>query len=80
MPGGTLHSYLQEHHIMTEQDASRFLRKVVEGLQYLHDMKIIHVNLRVSDSDGGGGGGGLLDFFMDYLMKSSSYSSPTTSY
>jgi len=31
--------------ILSEQEASRLLRKVVEGLQYLHEARIIHCNL-----------------------------------
>jgi len=48
LPGGNLQSYLTDHMILSEQEASRLLRKVVEGLQYLHEARIIHCNLTVS--------------------------------
>lgn len=45
--GGNLQSYLADHFVLTELEASRFLRKIIEGLQYLHEDGIIHVNLKV---------------------------------
>ena len=48
LSGGSLQSYLAAHTVLSEPEASRLLRKVMEGLQFLHEAGIIHVNLTVS--------------------------------
>ncbi len=40
--------YVDSHGSLTEYTTTRLLRKILEGLQYLHEAKIIHVNLTVS--------------------------------
>lgn len=44
----SLYHYLSVHHQLDEALASRYVLKVMEGLQYLHDSRIIHANLSVS--------------------------------
>ena len=44
----SLYHYLFVHHQLDEALASRYILKVMEGLQYLHDSRIIHANLSVS--------------------------------
>ena len=46
--GGTLAEYVASHGSLTEYTTTRLLRKLLEGMQYLHEAKIIHVNLTVS--------------------------------
>ena len=47
--GGTLHDLLADQQVLTEDKAAHFTRNMAEGLEYLHDNKIILVNLSVSD-------------------------------
>ena len=49
--GGTLEEYVPYHVTLTEYTTTRLTRKIMEGLQYLHDSRIIHVNLTVSDEN-----------------------------
>ena len=44
----SLDDYLCVHHQLDEALASRYILKIMEGLQYLHDSRIIHANLSVS--------------------------------
>ncbi len=46
--GGTLQDLLSAQPVLTEHVASLYTRKIAEGLEYLHDDKIILVNLSVS--------------------------------
>ncbi len=48
MSGGSLDDLLSSQPVLTEQVASQYTRKIAEGLEYLHDDKIILVNLSVS--------------------------------
>lgn len=45
----SLEDYLSLREYISEPLASRYILKIMEGLQYLHDSKIIHANLSVSD-------------------------------
>ena len=53
--GNTLAEYVASHTGLTEYTTTRLLRKILEGLQYLHDTKIIHVNLTVREEGRVGG-------------------------
>lgn len=44
----SLYDYLSVHHQLDEALASRYVLKIMEGLQYLHDSRVIHANLSVS--------------------------------
>lgn len=44
----SLDGYLSVHQQLDEALASRYILKIMEGLQYLHDSRIIHASLSVS--------------------------------
>ena len=44
----SLEDYLSLHERIDEPLAAKYILKIMEGLQYLHDSKIIHTNLSVS--------------------------------
>ena len=45
---GTVAEYVASHGMLTDYTSTRLMRKVVEGLQYLHECCLIHANLTVS--------------------------------
>lgn len=44
----SLEDYLSLHEHIREPLAAKYILKIMEGLQYLHDSKIIHANLSVN--------------------------------
>ena len=48
VPCGDLQSLITPLCPLDELQAARFTRHITEGLQYLHNLSIIHVNIAVS--------------------------------
>lgn len=47
--GGELFDFLAEKESLTEEEATQFLKQILDGVQYLHSKRIAHFDLKVSD-------------------------------
>ena len=47
-PGGDFQRVLDEDQVPFEQDVQRYLRQVAEGLQFMHELNIAHLDIKVS--------------------------------
>ena len=47
-PGGDFQRVLDEDQVPFEQDVQRYLRQVAEGLQFMHQLNIAHLDIKVS--------------------------------
>jgi len=45
--GGELFHYLASKEKVTEDEAVMFLRQILDGLQHLHHLNIVHLDLKV---------------------------------
>lgn len=50
--GGELFDFLAEKESLTEEEATQFLKQILDGVQYLHSKRIAHFDLKVSDELG----------------------------
>lgn len=57
--GGELFDFLAEKESLTEEEATQFLKQILDGVQYLHSKRIAHFDLKVSDKLGSREGLGL---------------------
>ena len=48
LSGGTLSEYVKSHVVLTDYTSTRLMRKMMEGLQHLHQYSLVHTNLTVS--------------------------------
>ena len=46
-PGGDLQTIIDDNLVPFEADVVKFVRQLVEGLAYLHDRKIAHLDIKV---------------------------------
>lgn len=46
--GGELFDFLAEKESLTEEEATQFLKQILDGVQYLHSKHIAHFDLKVS--------------------------------
>lgn len=46
--GGELFDFLAEKESLTEEEATQFLKQILDGVQYLHSKRIAHFDLKVS--------------------------------
>lgn len=46
--GGELFDFLAEKESLTEEEATQFLKQILDGVQYLHLKRIAHFDLKVS--------------------------------
>lgn len=53
--GGELFDFLAEKESLTEEEATQFLKQILDGVQYLHSKRIAHFDLKVSSLGEGGG-------------------------
>ena len=47
-PGGDFQALLDKDQVPFEQDVQRFLRQVAEGLQFMHELNIAHLDIKVT--------------------------------
>jgi len=47
-PGGDLQKVIDDDNVPFEADAVKFIHHVVEGLAYMHQRKIAHLDIKVS--------------------------------
>lgn len=50
--GGELFDFLAEKESLTEEEATQFLKQILDGVQYLHFKRIAHFDLKVSSMCG----------------------------
>lgn len=48
-PGGDLQTIIDDNLVPFEADVVKFVRQLVEGLAYLHERKIAHLDIKVHD-------------------------------
>lgn len=49
--GGELFDFLAEKESLTEEEATEFLKQILNGVQYLHSLQIAHFDLKVCWAD-----------------------------
>lgn len=55
--GGELFDFLAEKESLTEDEATQFLKQILDGVHYLHSKRIAHFDLKVACVSGRGEGG-----------------------
>lgn len=50
MAGGELFDFLAEKESLSEEEATQFLKQILDGVFYLHSKQIAHFDLKVSNS------------------------------
>ena len=49
-PGGDLQTIIDDNLVPFEADVVKFVRQMVEGLAYLHERKIAHLDIKVGEA------------------------------
>ena len=49
MPSGDLHNYISSTGPIDERQSARYIRHILEGLEYLHNKNILLINIAVSE-------------------------------
>lgn len=55
VPGGELFDFLAQKESLSEEEATSFIKQILDGVNYLHAKKIAHFDLKVSGGERGGG-------------------------
>lgn len=53
--GGELFDFLAEKESLTEEEATQFLKQILDGVYYLHSKRIAHFDLKVGRVESGEG-------------------------
>lgn len=53
MSGGELFDFLAQKESLSEEEATSFIKQILDGVNYLHAKKIAHFDLKVSEGGGG---------------------------
>ena len=46
MPGGELFDYVVKHQRLKEDEACKFLQQIISGIEYLHELGIVHRDMK----------------------------------
>lgn len=48
--GGELFDFLAQKESLSEEEATQFIKQILDGVQYLHSKRIIHFDLKVQNA------------------------------
>ena len=51
MSGGELFEYISEKEQLSEEEAARFVKQLLLGVEHFHDKGIIHLDLKANDQN-----------------------------
>lgn len=52
LSGGELFDYLTQKDFLDEVEATNYMKQILDGLRYVHEQKIVHMDLKVRRREG----------------------------